>query len=602
MKKEGFSKYILVFIVVVILLASCFYCFSQNNKPKEISLSSMTNNIKNEKIEKLKVDTNKMTLTATLKTKDKKVYCRYTEADYEVLNDKYLMSQMARGKIKVSVIKTKQTAKWISSFSTILFLLILLGFWYSTSGKNLVSSPARSIGKGEDTGVTFDDVAGLDEEKQELQEVVDFLKKPEKYENVGAKVPKGVLLVGPPGTGKTYLSKAMAGEAKVPFFSISGSEFVEMFVGVGASRVRSLFKKAKESAPCIVFIDEIDAVGRKRGTGLGGGNDEKEQTLNQLLVEMDGFEQNSGIVVLGATNRPDVLDPAIMRPGRFSRQIVIGLPDMKGREEIFKVYSKGLDLESGVDAKVLARRTPGFSPADIENLMNEAALLTAREDKGKIGMEEIEKAITRVIAGPEKKSHIFGEEEKKITAIHEAGHAVAADKLPKVDPVHMITIIPHGMAGGFTETLPEKDRNYATKGMFEQQLVHLLAGRCAEELMLSDISTGASNDIKRATELARDMVSRYGFSTELGPVAYDTSEDAFLGKDLVSKKVISEKTEERIDNEVQRLLEKAYKRCREILVENKEQLKMVSEKLLETETINAEEFKKIRETASSIIP
>ncbi len=442
-------------------------------------------------------------------------------------------------------------------------------FWFmlmqqSQGGGNRVMSFGKSkarMHKEDDKNlITFDDVAGLKEEKEELEEIVDFLKSPRKYLEIGARIPKGVLLVGPPGTGKTYLSKAVAGgEAGVPFFSISGSDFVEMFVGVGASRVRDLFEQAKKNAPCIVFIDEIDAVGRRRGAGLGGGHDEREQTLNQLLVEMDGFGTNEGIIVMAATNRPDILDPAILRPGRFDRQIYVGLPDVKAREEILKVHTRNKPLDEDVDLQVVAKRTPGFSPpADLENLANEAALLSARQNLKKINMETINEASIKVVAGPEKKSKVISEEERRLTAYHEAGHALTSRLLPNQDPVHMVTIIPRGgMAGGFTAYLPEEDRYYMTKKEMEDELVSLLGGRVAEALVLDDISTGAQNDIERATKLARRMVTHYGMSSNLGPMTYGTDEEeVFVGRDLGRARNYSEEVAAAIDREMRSLIDR----------------------------------------------
>ena len=496
------------------------------------------------------------------------------------------------------------TEPWfITALPTIFVVLMFIVFWFafmqqSQGGGNRVmsfgKSKARMHKEEEGNQVTFKEVAGLEEEKEELKEIVDFLKNPRKYIEIGARIPKGVLLVGPPGTGKTYLSKAVAGEAGVPFFSISGSDFVEMFVGVGASRVRDLFEQAKKNSPCIIFIDEIDAVGRRRGAGLGGGHDEREQTLNQLLVEMDGFGTNEGIIVMAATNRPDILDPAILRPGRFDRQIYVGLPDIKAREEILKVHTKNKPLDDDVDLKVVAKRTPGFTPADLENLTNEAALLSARKNLKRIPMDIIDEASIKVVAGPEKKSKVISEEERKLTAYHEAGHAITSRLLPNTDPVHMVTIIPRGMAGGFTAYLPEEDRYYMTKKQMEDELVSLLGGRVAEALVLEDISTGAQNDIERATKLARRMVTHYGMSSNLGPMTYGTDdEEVFVGRDFGRTRNYSEEVAAAIDREMRGLIDRAYNKAEELLKENINTLHRVAEALLERETLDGKEFEEI---------
>lgn len=515
----------------------------------------------------------------------------------------YLKEKVENREISVKD-EPEPTEPWFVSALPTLFLIgVIALLWFSfmqqsQGGGGRVMSFGKSraqLHKGEDANkVTFDDVAGLKEEKEELEEIVDFLKNPKKYVEIGARIPKGVLLVGPPGTGKTYLSKAVAGEAGVPFFSISGSDFVEMFVGVGASRVRDLFDQAKKNAPCIVFIDEIDAVGRRRGAGLGGGHDEREQTLNQLLVEMDGFAVNEGIIVMAATNRPDILDPALLRPGRFDRRITVGLPDIKAREEILKVHTRNKPLDEDVDLKVVAKRTPGFTPADLENLTNEAALLAARNNMKKIPMHIIDEASIKVIAGPEKKSRVISEDEKKLTAYHEAGHAITSRLLPNTDPIHMITIIPRGGAGGFTAYLPEQDRYYMTKSKMEDQLVTLLGGRAAEALVLKDISTGAQNDIERATKLARQMVTHYGMSEKLGPMTYGTDdEEIFVGRDFGRTRNYSEEVAAAIDKEMRNLIDRAYSKAEQLLKENMDKLHKVAEALLEKETLDAKEFEEI---------
>lgn len=519
-----------------------------------------------------------------------------TAYDMAIISEEYLVPMASEG-LTVHSVRPNSWGAFLNWLPTLLMIALMIFFWVSFSrsqggGKGVMSfgkSRAQMVKDGKNK-VTFQDVAGLQEEKNELQEIVDFLKNPKKYTELGARIPKGVLLVGPPGTGKTFISKAVAGEADVPFFSISGSDFVEMFVGVGASRVRDLFADAKKNAPCIVFIDEIDAVGRRRGAGIGGGNDEREQTLNQLLVELDGFGVNEGIIVIAATNRPDVLDPAILRPGRFDRQVVIGIPDVKGREEVFKIYAKNKPIDENVDLKTLAKRTPGFTPADIENMMNEAALLTARRNGSIIHMDDLEEAITRVIAGPEKKSRVMSEKEKKLTAFHEAGHAVVARCLPGYDPVHQVTIMPRGMAGGFTMTLPPEDRYYSTKNEMKDDIVDLLGGRVAEALVLGDISTGASNDLERATKTAHDMVAKYGMSEKIGPVNYSSNDEVFLGYDFTSKQNYSEDLAAKIDAEVKSIIEEAYARTEQILTEHRTELDRIANALMEMETIDGDEF------------
>lgn len=453
-------------------------------------------------------------------------------------------------------------------------------------------SKARMTDGGE-TKKTFDDVAGADEEKEELVEIVQFLKNPDRFKALGARIPKGVLLVGPPGGGKTLLAKAVAGEAKVPFFSISGSDFVEMFVGVGASRVRDLFDNAKKNSPCIIFIDEIDAVGRQRGAGLGGGHDEREQTLNQLLVEMDGFEVNEGIIVMAATNRKDILDPALLRPGRFDRQIVVHYPDVKGREEILKVHSKGKPFESNVDLQVIARRTPGFIGADLENVLNEAAILAARRKKAKIGMPEIEEAITRVIAGPEKKSRLVTDKDKRITAYHEVGHAILAHVLPGCDPVHEVSIIPRGQAAGYTMTLPDEDKQHVLKSKLLDEITMMLGGRVAEALTMKDISTGAISDLQRSTGIAREMVMKYGMSDEIGPMFLGAGHEVFLGREFGQQQEYSDEMAAKIDDEVSKILEDAYLKATEILTENLSKIISIGEVLMRQEKLSGEEFAKL---------
>lgn len=590
---KNFAIYLVIF-AVVLGVAFFYKGVGGAKKTTEVKFSTFATHLEKGKYKTLNITDRKM--TATLKNGNKEYAYAPSVVEISWLENSYVFPQVKEGKLKLSSDPPQSSVNFFSLLPTII-MVVALGFLFYFMMSQGGNSKAFQFGKNraklyKENGknIRFEDVAGLKEEKEELEEIVDFLKNPAKYSNLGARIPKGVLLVGNPGTGKTYISRATAGEAGVPFFTISGSDFVEMFVGVGASRVRDLFDQAKKNAPCIIFIDEIDAVGRKRGAGLGGGNDEREQTLNQLLVEMDGFDGNSGIIILAATNRPDVLDPALLRPGRFDRQIVIGMPDVKAREEIFKVHTKNKPLADDVTIEILARRTPGFSPADIENLVNEAALLTARRNGTKIRMDEIEEATTKVMAGPAKKSRVISEAERKLTAYHEAGHAIVMKAIPNSDPVHQITIIPRGMAGGFTMSLPEDEKFFMTKGDMVNMIKHLLGGRVAEELKLEDISTGASNDLERATAIARQMITKYGFSSKLGPVSFSSNDEVFLGKDFSTRQNYSEETASEIDAEIKHILESCYKATTEILKENDEAFERVAQALLLIETLDGDQF------------
>lgn len=588
-----FFKNVLFYLLIIMVIIWMFDLYGEkNSKPADISYTSFMQHVQQDEIKQVTIVDN----VISGKLKDGKEFSTVAP------NDSKLVEKLEAKKVDIKAELPPQPPWWMSILSSILPMLIIVGLWFmlmnqggAGGGKvmNFGKSRARRYDE-EKLKITFKDVAGADEAKQELEEVVEFLKHPQKYNDLGAKIPKGVLLYGPPGTGKTLLAKAVAGEAGVPFFSISGSDFVEMFVGIGASRVRDLFDQAKKSAPCIVFIDEIDAVGRQRGAGLGGGHDEREQTLNQLLVEMDGFSANEGIIMIAATNRPDILDPALLRPGRFDRQIVVDRPDIKGRTEILKVHVKGKPIGQDVNLDVIAQRTPGFTGADLSNLVNEAALLTARKDKKAINMPEMEEAAERVIMGPERKSRVISDKEKRLTAYHEGGHTIVGMLLEHTDPVHKVTIIPRGRAGGYTLSLPKEDKYYATRSEMLDELKVLLGGRVAEALVLKEISSGASNDLQRATQLARQMICEYGMSENIGPVTFGHRQDqVFLGRDIARDKDYSEEVAAEIDKEVRSFMEDAYAATEKLLSDNIDKLHVIAKALMEKETLEEEEINQL---------
>lgn len=592
------------FLVLILVIFSALSLFDSTGTVKEVSVTEFEKYMQQQQVSAIQVSSDGTSVRGKLNDD--------TEFTVNILKDRYLqvLKENPNPNMNENYDPPATVPVWMRILPTLFVIGMVVLFWVMFMNQSSGSGGGggrgvMSFGKSKakmavplegDKKVTFKNVAGADEEKQELEEIVDFLKNPKRYMEVGARIPKGVLLVGPPGTGKTLLAKAVAGEAGVPFFSISGSDFVEMFVGVGASRVRDLFEQAKKNSPCIIFIDEIDAVGRQRGAGMGGGHDEREQTLNQLLVEMDGFGVNEGIIMVAATNRPDILDPALLRPGRFDRQIVVGVPDIKGREEILKVHSRNKPLNEEVDLGILAKRTPGFTGADLENLMNEAALLTVRARRKVITMEELEESITRVMAGPEKKSRVISEKDKRLTAYHEAGHAVVSKYLPNSYAVHEISIIPRGMAGGYTLHLPNEDTAYTSKSKLRDDMVGLLGGRVAEALILGDISTGAKNDIDRTTSIAKKMVMEYGMTDALGPISFGKDDgEVFMGRDFGRARDFSEEVASKIDREIKALIDEAYERTETILKENIDKLHDVAKALLEREKLAAEEFNAIME-------
>ncbi|MDO9087843.1 MAG: ATP-dependent zinc metalloprotease FtsH [Anaerolineaceae bacterium] len=599
-RNQSYVIYLLLFVAIIVM---AFYSFSQRSTAETLTINQIAADIKSGKISEIEESENRLRVKYLADAREglsnKETTATLVE---QLLNLGVTQSDLDPEKIRIII---KAPSAWLGVLTALGYILpfLILGgaFFFIFRQAQGSNNAAMSFGKskarmftGDHPTVTFLDVAGVEEAKEELKEVVEFLREPQKFIALGARIPKGVLLVGPPGTGKTLLAKAVSGEAGVPFFSISGSEFVEMFVGVGASRVRDLFDQAKRHSPCIVFVDEIDAVGRQRGAGLGGSHDEREQTLNQMLVEMDGFDTDTNIIIMAATNRPDILDPALLRPGRFDRRVVLDRPDVRGREAILKVHIKGKPLESNIDLSVIAKSTPGFVGADLENLVNEAAILAARRNKTLIGQSEFEESIERVIAGPERKSRLISQEEKRIVAYHEAGHAVVMHVLPQGDPVQKVSIISRGMAAGYTLALPQEDRLLMAKKKMFTDMVGLLGGRAAEELVFDDITSGASNDIERVSKLARAMVTRLGMSVNLGPMVYGQKEELiFLGREISEQRDYSEAVAEKIDQEVRVLVNDAYQKAKQILVEYRDKLDEVAVKLLEVETLSKEEFEKI---------
>jgi cell division protease FtsH len=592
-----------IFVYLIILVAAVFLVLnfsSQSKKVEEMPISEVAAEIKAGRVEQITISGDYSTLKVEFKDRREPILSRKAD-DVDVVETlrNLGVSEEELATITIDYQQPSGWANWITLLSGILPAILFVGLFYillrQAQGTN---SQALSFGKsrarmftGDQPTVTFEDVAGVEEAKEELYEVVEFLKEPEKFISLGARIPKGVLLVGAPGTGKTLMAKAVSGEAGVPFFSISGSEFVEMFVGVGASRVRDLFDQAKRHSPCIVFVDEIDAVGRHRGAGLGGSHDEREQTLNQILVEMDGFDTDTNVIILAATNRPDILDPALLRPGRFDRRVVLDIPDIKGREGILEVHVRGKPLANDVAPEILARQTPGFVGADIENMVNEAAILAARRNKKVIGMEEFEEAIERVLAGPERKSRIISDEEKEIIAYHEAGHAMVMNKLPLCDPVHKVSIVSRGMALGYTMPLPEEDRYLKHRAKFKDQLAGLLGGRAAEQLMFNDVTTGAASDLVQATRLARKMVCEYGMSESLGPMTFGQKQElVFLGREIAEQRDYSEAVAQEIDQEVRGFIDEAYSRAKEILTTYRDKLIALAQRLIEQETLEGPEL------------